>query len=88
MDNNSGELLFHLDRTSSGGHQDVASMDAMEIFWNRNYCDEFLDEMISYCGKSENILACNLMILLSSVEIITVSWLWYILHITIVMPVC
>ena len=63
-------------------------MAEMATFWNRNYCVEFLDEMISYCGKSENILARNLMILLSSIEIITVSWLWYILHITIVMPVC
>ena len=43
--------------------------------------------LISYCGKSENILARNLMILLSSVEIIAVSRLWSILHISIVMPV-
>ena len=32
--------------------------------------------MISYCGKSENILARNLMVLISSVEIIAVYWLW------------
>ena len=59
-------------------------MAAMTIFWNRNYCVEFLYDIISYYGKSENILACNLMILISSVEIIDVSRLWSILHIYIV----
>ena len=67
MGNHSGELLFHVERASSGGRQYIASMDAMEIFWKRNYCVEFLDEMISYCGKIENILAPNIMILISSV---------------------
>ena len=58
----------------------------MAIFWNRNYYVEFLDEIISYCGKSENIISRNLMILLYYVEIISVSWLWSIMHIAIVMP--
>ena len=52
IDNHSGELLFHAERATSGGCQDAASIYAVEIFWNRNYCVEFLDEMISYCGKS------------------------------------
>ena len=73
MDNNSGELLFHVERFSPVGQQDVASMAAMEIFWNRNYFVELLDDMISYCGKSENIRARNLMILISSIDIIAVS---------------
>ena len=64
------------------------SMAAMEIFWNRNYCVEFLDDMISYYGKSENILVRNLMILIYSVDIIAVSRLWYIMHIAIVMLMC
>ena len=62
-------------------------MAEMEIFWNRKYCVEFLDEMISYCGKSENILAHNLMIFLYSVDIVTVSWQWSILYIDISMPI-
>ena len=62
IDNNSGELLFHVERSAYGGRQDFTSMAAMEIFWNRNYCVELLDEMISYCGKSENIISHNLMI--------------------------
>ena len=79
MDNNSSELLFHVDRAASGGRQDIVSMAEMEIFWNRNYCVEFLDEMISYCGKSEKIIAPNLIIFLFSVTIIAVSWIWSIL---------
>ena len=75
MYNHSSEILFHLERAAADGRQDVSSMDEILIFWNINYCVEFLNEMISYCGKSENILARNLMILLSSVEIIAVSWL-------------
>ena len=85
MDDHSDELLFHVERLSSGGRQDVASMAAMSIFWNRNYCVELLDETIRYCGRSENVLARNLTILISSVEIIAVSRLWSILQIAIFM---
>ena len=60
-------------------------MSAMEIFWNRNYCVYLLDNMIRYFGKIENILVHNLMIFISSVEIISVSRLWSILPISIVM---
>ena len=84
MDNNYCELLFHVERAASGGRQDVVSMAAMAIFWSINYCDELLDDMIGYCGKSENIFARNLTIFLFSIEIIAVSRLWSILHIAIV----
>ena len=84
--NHSGEILFHLWRAASGGRKDVTSMAAMEIFWNRNYCDKFLNEMISYCGNSENTLARNLMILLSSIDIIDMSQLWSIMNISIDTP--
>ena len=36
MDNHSDELLFCVERAASDRRQDVASMDAMEIFCNRN----------------------------------------------------
>ena len=39
MDNHSGELLLYVERAASGVRQDVASMAAMAILWNRNYCD-------------------------------------------------
>ena len=81
MDNNSGELQLHVKRAASGRRQDVAFMTATTIFWNRNYCVEFLGEIITYLGKIENILARNIMILISSFEIIPVSRLWSILHI-------
>ena len=86
MDSHSGELLFHVEISASGVQQDVTSIAAMSIFCIRNYCVYLLDEMISHCGNSENILAHNLMILLSSVDIIAVSRLWYILHNDIVVP--
>ena len=63
-------------------------MAAMEILRNRNYCVELLDEMISYFSKSENILAQNIIILLSSIDIIFVSRLWSIMHISIFIPMC
>ena len=88
MNNNYGEILFHVERAESGGRQDVTSISAIKIFWNRKYCVEFLDEIIIYYGKSENILARNLMIFLSSVDTIDVSRLWSIIHIDIVMLMC
>ena len=56
----------------------------MVIFWNRNYSVEFLDDMISYFGKSDNILARNPMILFSSFDI----RIWSILNIAIAVLVC
>jgi hypothetical protein len=85
-DNHPGELLLHVKRAASGGRQDVCSMAALAMFWNHNYCLEFLEEQQRLCGKEDNILMSNLMCLLSSVEIIAVSRLWSILHFAIVMP--
>jgi hypothetical protein len=85
-DYHSGELLFHVERAVSGGRQDIASMAAMAIYWNRNYCVDFLNEMITYCGKEENILAQNLWALLTSVEMTSVACLWSIFVLSIVMP--
>ena len=63
---------------------DVVSMASMAIYWNRNYCVDFLDEMISYFGREDNILACNQMMLLSSVEFAAVARLWSIFHLAII----
>ena len=81
----SGELLFHVDRACKD-RMDVVSMASMEIYWNRNYCVDFLDKMISYCGREDNILACNLMMLLSFVEFAAVACLWSIFHPAIILP--
>ena len=88
MDNHYDGLLLHVDREAYSGLQYVTSMAEMVIFWNRNYCVEFLNEIISYCGKSENILAHNLMVLLSSVDILSASWLWSIMNIAVAIPMC
>ena len=48
INNHSGELLFHVERALSGGRQDVVSMAAPAIYWNRNYFVEFLDDMIFF----------------------------------------
>ena len=63
----------------------VVSMELMAIYWNRNYFVGFLDEIISYCGREDNILACNQMMLLSSVEFAAVASLWYIFYLAIIL---
>ena len=84
-ENHSGELPFHVERACKS-RMDVVSMASMAISWNRNYSVDFLDKMISYCGWEDNILACNQMMLLSSVEFATVARLWSIFHLAIIMP--
>ena len=56
----------------------------MAIYFNRNYCVDFLDKMIRYCGREDNILACNQIMLLSSVEFAAVARLWSIFHLAII----
>ena len=41
-ENHIGELLFNVDRACKG-KMDVASMASIAIYWNRNYCVDFLD---------------------------------------------
>ena len=84
-ENHSGELIFHVE-CACKGRMDVVSMALMAIYWNHNYCVDFLDEIISYCGQEDNILACNQMMLLSSVEFAVVACLWYIFHLAIIIP--
>ena len=40
-DKHRGKLHFHVERAVSDGRQDIASMAAMAMFWNRNYCVDF-----------------------------------------------
>ena len=81
----SGELLFHVERFCKG-RMYVVSMTSMAIYWNPNYCVDFLNEMISYCGQEDNIIACNQIMLLSSVEFALVARLWSSFHLAIIMP--
>ena len=84
-ENYSGALLFHVERACKG-RMDVVPMASMAIYWNRNYCVEFLDEMISFCGREDNLLAKNQMILLSCLEMAAVARLWAILYISLLSP--
>ena len=84
-ENHSGELLFHVERACKG-RMDVVLMESMAIYCNCNYYVDFINEMISYCGWEDNILAYNQMMLLSSVEFAAFARLWYIFHLAIIMP--
>ena len=44
--------------------------------------------MISFCGRDDNILATNQMILLSCHEMAAVARLWSILYIALLSPLC
>ena len=87
--NHPGEQLWHVERAASGARQDVAYMAALTIFWNRHYCIDFLDEILTYgdAGAKDKILESNLWILLSSVKMVAVAQLLSILHIAIIMPI-
>ena len=78
-------LLIHVE-CACKGRMDVVPMASMAIYWNRNYCIEFLNEMISFCGRDDNILATNQMILLGSLEMAAVARLWSILYISLLSP--
>ncbi len=65
-------------------------MAVLDIYWNRNYYVEFLHKMKTYREKKDhqNILADNLHTMLISTEMISVTRLWSILQVAIVMPIC
>ena len=85
IENYPQEFLMHAER-ATGTRQDVICMGAGPIYKNRNLNLEFLDERLRVCGCN-NILQQNLFIILSSVEMIAVSRLFAILHVSICMPV-
>ena len=43
------------------GRMHVVPMASMAIYWNHNYCMEFLDEMINFCGRLWEILYISLL---------------------------
>ena len=78
------EFLMHTER-ATGSRQDLVTMGAGPIYWNRVYNAEFLDKALRRKGN-DNILQQNLFIILSSVEMISVSRFFSILHVSIYMP--
>ena len=82
--NHPGEFLLHAER-SNGNRMDVICMGADAVYINRPLNVEFLDHRLSIKDNS-NILQENLFIVLSSLEMIAVSRLFSILHVSIVIP--
>ena len=62
------EFLMHGER-AMGNRQDLVTMGARPIYWNRVFNVEFLDEALRVKGAA-NILQENLFTVLSSVEMI------------------
>ncbi len=78
-----GVLLVHIQRTA-GSCQDLATKGASAMYWNRIYYIEFLDEGLQ--GTKDNILQENLFVVLTSVEMVTLSHVLVILHFKVCMP--
>ena len=53
-----GELLLHVER-ASGSRQDLFVEGAPAVYWNRQYCIEFLDEQLILPSKG-NVLQENI----------------------------
>ena len=79
-----GVLLVSVERTS-GSRQDLAVKGAAAIYWNRKYYVEFLNQRLKANG--DHILKNNLFIVLSCMEMISMSWIFAIFHLCISMPV-
>ena len=80
-----GVLLVAVERTS-GSRQDLAVEGAAAVYWNRKYYVEFLNERLAADG--DNILQNNLFIVLSCMEMISMSRIFAIFHLCISMPMC
>ena len=78
------EFLLHAER-AAGNRQDIICMGADAVYINRPLNVEFLDERLRIKDNA-NILQENLFVVLSSLEMIAVSRLFSILHVSIVKP--
>ena len=80
-----GALLLHL-KNAQGSRQDICVESAGSIYWNRPYWVEFLDETLRVPGV-DNILEENLFVVLTSVEMISLTRAMSIVHLSICLPV-
>jgi hypothetical protein len=83
----SGVLLLHVER-ASGSRQDLCTEGCLAIYMNYEYYVEFLDEMLRKKVSNEHasILQQNLFVILTSVEMLALSRLLSIIHLSISMP--
>ena len=83
-ENHPGALLLHVERTA-GSRQDLVVEGAGAIFWNRPFWVEFLDERLRL--PAGNVLQENLSIVLTSVEMVVLSRIYAIVHLSICLPI-
>ena len=74
------KFLMNAER-ATGSRQDIITISADPIYWNRKFNVEFLDDVIWVKGAS-NILQEIVFTVLSSLEMIANSRFFYILHIS------
>eukprot|EP00956_Cyclotella_meneghiniana_P030815 scaffold78775_cov36-Cyclotella_meneghiniana.AAC.2 len=86
-ENYPGVLLLHVER-ASGSRQDLCTEGCLAIYMNYEYYVEFLDEMLRKRDANEkaSILQQNLFVILTSVEMLALSRLLSIIHLSISMP--
>ena len=78
------ESSMHAERATSS-RQDLITLGAGPIYWNRKFNVEFLDDVLRVKGAS-NILQENLFTILSSLEMIASSRFFAILDLAICLP--
>ena len=82
-----GALLLHVER-AAGSRQDLCTEGCLPIVMNYPYYLEFLDWMLKKTGTNNkaSILNRNLFVVLGSVEMIDLTRLLSIIHISVCMP--
>ena len=78
--------VYLVARGLGGNHQDTGVEGAIASITNILYYLEFLNWILSCGGKMESILGKNLSILLQSIEVVFMVYVFSILHITICTP--
>ena len=72
-------------KSASGSRQDIITMGAGPIYWNRIFNIELLDDYLRI-KDSTNILQKNMFTILTSIEMMANSCFFAILHVAICMP--
>ena len=86
-----GALLLHVER-AAGSRQDLCSEGSMAVYMNYPFYIEFLDDMLKKANsgytqdKDGSILQRNLLVTLTSHEMIALARLLSIMHIAVCMP--
>jgi len=83
-ENHPGALLLHVER-ASGSYQDLVVEGAGAMFWNCPFWVEFLNERLRL--PAGNILLENLFSILPSLEMVALSRVYSIVHLSSFLPV-